>query len=376
VGLADGVSRDDRDLTGEAAQGGGGRRGPTGPRRAKQNGRNAMAMVCARIRLVVAALAVLIFAAAALPVAAQQPNSVNPNGAAVKEQQLLDQLHRVQGLGTIPDAKSYVIEQPQGREWRLFHEVYLQWIGGVVILGAIAVLLLFFFIRGVIRIEGGRSGRTIQRFNVVERLTHWTIAISFVILGLTGLNISFGKSLLLPLIGPDAFSSWSLVAKYLHDYSSIPFVIGVLVLFLIWVSQNLFTRIDFQWFAQGGGMVGHKHPPAYKFNGGQKLLFWLVVLATIGVALSGFSLLFPFYLTNILGMQTSEMVHAVIAMLFIGLILAHIYIGTLGMEGGFEAMGTGDVDLNWAKQHHALWVELGQGRAATPPAGAAATPAE
>ncbi len=337
-----------------------------------------MAMVCARIRLCFAAIALLLLAVAAAPVAAQQPNSVNPNGSAVQEQQLLDQLHRVQGLGTIPDTKSYVIEQPQGREWRLFHEGYLPWIGGVVILGAIVVLLLFYFIRGVIRIEGGRSGRTILRFTAVERLTHWTIAISFVILGLTGLNISFGKSLLLPLIGPDAFSRWSIAAKYLHDYSSIPFVIGVLVLFLLWVRQNFFTRVDLRWFQEGGGMVGHKHPPAYKFNGGQKLLFWLVVLATIGVALSGFSLLFPFYLTNILGMQTSEIVHAVIAMLFIGLILAHIYIGTLGMEGGFEAMGTGDVDLNWAKQHHALWVEqeLGQGRAATPPAGAAATPAE
>jgi formate dehydrogenase subunit gamma len=337
-----------------------------------------MAMVCSRIRLVFAVIALLLLAAAAAPLAAQQPNSVDPNAAAVKEQQLLQQLKRVQGLGTIPDTKSYVLEQPMGREWRLFHEVYLKWIGGVVILGAIAVLLLFYFIRGVIRIEGGRSGRTILRFSAVERLTHWTIAISFVILGLTGLNISFGKSLLLPLIGPDAFSRWSIVAKYAHDYSSIPFVIGVFVLFLLWVRENFFTKVDLEWFAEGGGMVGHKHPPAWKFNGGQKLLFWLVVLGTICVAASGFFLLFPFYLTNILGMQTAEVVHAVIAMLFIGLIIAHIYIGTLGMEGGFEAMGTGDVDLNWAKQHHSLWVEqeLGQGRTARPPAGAAATPAE
>jgi len=80
-----------------------------------------MAMVCARIRFIFAAIALLLLAAAAAPVAAQQPNSVNPNGSAVQEQQLLQQLNRVQGLGTIPDTKSYVIEQPQGREWRLFH---------------------------------------------------------------------------------------------------------------------------------------------------------------------------------------------------------------------------------------------------------------
>ena len=72
-----------------------------------------MAMVCARIRLFVAAIALLVLAAAA-PVAAQQPNSVDPNADAVKEQQLLQQFHRIQGLGSIPDTKSYVIEQPHG----------------------------------------------------------------------------------------------------------------------------------------------------------------------------------------------------------------------------------------------------------------------
>lgn len=336
-----------------------------------------MAIVCARIRLVVAAIALLILAAAVSPLVAQQPNSVDPNADAVKEQQLLQQHYLIQGLGSIPDTKSYVIEQPMGREWRLVHEVYLHWIGAVVILGVIALLALFYFTRGAIQIEGGRSGRTIRRFNSFERFTHWMVAVSFVILGLTGLNITFGKDLLLPLIGPDAFSQWAIMAKYAHDYSSFPFVIGVFVLFLLWVRKNLFTMVDVKWFLQGGGMVGHKHPPAWKFNGGQKLLFWLVVLGTIGVAASGAFLLFPFYLTNILGMQIAQVIHALIALVFVGLIIAHVYIGTLGMEGGFDAMSNGDVDLNWAKQHHPLWVEqeLGQGRTAAPPAGATPTPA-
>lgn len=335
-----------------------------------------MAMVCARVWLVVAAIAFLILAAAA-PAAAQQPNSVDPNADAVHEQQLLQQFKRIQGLGTIPDTKSYVIEQPMGRQWRMFHEIWLHWIGAVVILGMIALLALFYFIRGAIRIEGGRSGRTIMRFNGFERFTHWTIAVSFVILALTGLNITFGKDMLLPLIGPTAFSQWSITAKYAHDFSSFPFVIGVVVLFLLWVKDNFLTAVDVEWLKEGGGMVGHKHPPAWKFNAGQKLLFWLVVLATIGVAASGFFLLFPFYLTDIFGMQIAQMVHALIAVAFVALIIAHIYIGSLGMEGGFDAMGHGDVDLNWAKQHHALWVEqeLGQGRTAAPPAGARTTPA-
>ena len=72
--------------------------------------------------------------------------------------------------------------------------------------------------------------------------------------------------------------------------------------------------------------------------------------------ISGLLLMFPFYVTNIEGMQIAQIVHALIALLFVAVILAHIYIGTLGMEGAFEAMWTGDVDLNWAKEHHDLWL--------------------
>src|SRR5208282_3805062 len=170
---------------------------------------------------------------------------------------------------------------------------------------------------------------------------------------------------------------WAIMAKYAHDFSSFPFVLGVVVLFLLWVKQNIPTMVDVRWFMEGGGMVGDKHPPAWKFNAGQKLLFWLVILGTIGVAVPGAFLLFPFYFTNIFGMQIAQVIHALIAVVFVGLIISHIYLGTLGMEGGFDAMGTGEVDLNWAKQHHSLWVEqeFGQGRTAPPPAGARTTPA-
>src|SRR5690606_7020746 len=71
---------------------------------------------------------------------------------------------------------------------------------------------------------------------------------------------------------------------------------------------------------------------------------------------SGYLLLFPFYGTNIATMQIAQVVHAVVAILFVALIIAHIYIGTLGMEGAFEAMATGKVDFNWAKEHHDEWL--------------------
>jgi formate dehydrogenase subunit gamma len=337
-----------------------------------------MAADCGRARLMFVAIALLVFAVAAVPVAAQQPASVDPNAAAVKEQQLLQQLNRIQGLGSIPDTKSYVIEQPMGRAWREFHEVWLHWIGAAAVLGMLAVLMIFYLWRGMVRIESGRSGINIVRFNAFERFVHWTTATCFIILALSGLNITFGKDTLLPLIGPSAFSSWSLAAKYAHNFLSFPFTLGVVLIFLMWLGGNIPNRVDIEWLKRRGGMVGHDHPPAYRFNAGQKGIYWIVVLGGAAVAASGYVLMFPFYGTNIADMQIAQMVHGVVAVLFVAAMLAHIYIGTIGMQGAFEAMGRGTVDLNWAKEHHSLWVEQEHVRAA--PGGMqrqpTATPAE
>src|SRR5215831_13807125 len=319
-------------------------------------GRKVMAILSARIQLLVAAILFLV-CAAVTPLAAQQPTSVNPTAEAVKEQQLLQQLKRIQGLGSIPDVKSYVIEQPQGREWRQFHEVWLHWIGAIAVLGMLAVLIVFYLTRGMVRIEAGRSGINIMRFNAFERFVHWMTATCFVILALSGLNITFGKDMLLPLIGPSAFSSWSLAAKYAHDYLSFPFALGVILIFFMWLAGNIPNRVDIEWLRRGGGIIGKRHPPAYRFNAGQKAIYWIVVIGGVLVAASGYQLMFPFYLTGIEGMQLAQIVHSIIAMLFVAAMLAHVYIGTIGMEGAFEAMGTGAVDANWAREHHSLWFE-------------------
>ena len=179
---------------------------------------------------------------------------------------------------------------------------------------------------------------------------------SFVALGLTGLNITFGKIVLLPLIGPDAFSSLSQAAKYVHNFTSFSFMAGLVLIAAIFFKDNFLERVDIDWLKQGGGFIKGKHAPAGRFNLGEKLVFWLSLAAGVAVSVSGLLLLFPFYGTNIAEMQLAQVVHAVVAILFVALILAHIYIGTLGMEGAFEAMGTGEVDLNWAKEHHDLWL--------------------
>jgi len=321
-----------------------------------------MAELLARIRLVALAIALLV--AVAAPLSAQQPTSVDPTADAVKEQQLLQQLHRIQGLGTIPDTKSYVIEQPMGREWRRFHEVWLHWIGAVAVLGMLAMLTIFYLVRGMVRMESGLSGIKIVRFSVFERFVHWMTATCFIILALSGLNITFGKNVLLPLMGPSAFSTWSLAAKYAHNFISFPFILGVILIFFMWLGGNIPNKVDIAWFKRGGGIIGRDQPPAERFNGGQKGVYWVVVLGGTAVAISGYLLMFPFFGTTIAGMQLAQVVHGVVAVLFIAAMLAHIYIGTIGMEGAFEAMGKGTVDLKWAEEHHSLWLQEEQARVA------------
>ena len=317
-----------------------------------------MATLFARLRFAAGALIVLALFAIAVPAVAQQPTSVNPTASAVNEQQLLRELNRVQGRISIPDAKEGVLIQPQGREWRQFSQVALPWIGAIAILGMLLGLTGFYLWRGMVRIESGRSGRTVVRFNAFERFVHWLTATCFIVLAISGLNITFGKSVLLPLMGPGAFTTWSQALKYAHNFLSFPFTLGVILILLMWIAGNIPNRTDVQWLKRGGGIVGNDHPPAYRFNAGQKMIYWIVVLGGAAVAVSGYILMFPFYgQLTVQGMQLAQIVHAIVSVLFVAAMLAHIYIGTIGMEGAFEAMGTGEVDVNWAKQHHALWLE-------------------
>jgi formate dehydrogenase subunit gamma len=334
-----------------------------------------MAMRASSLRFFIAALLLGLAAAFTVPPAsAQQPTQVNPTAQSVKEKELLKELQRIEGRSTLPDQRTSVLEQPDGRGWRQFHQVTLRWIGAIAILGMLALLVLFFLIRGMVRIEGGRSGRTVVRFNGFERFVHWMTAVSFVVLALSGLNITFGKELLTPLIGPVAFAEWSQWAKYAHNYLSFPFTLGVVLIFLMWIAWNFPSSVDFRWLREGGGIVGGKHPPARRFNAGQKAIYWVVVLGGGAAAVTGYLLMFPFYGTGIAGMQTAQMVHGIVGLLFIAIMLAHIYIGTIGMQGAFEAMGSGEVDENWARQHHSLWLdkEVEKGRVR----GGAAAPAE
>jgi formate dehydrogenase subunit gamma len=264
---------------------------------------------------------------------------------------------RISGRVSIPDAAAANLIQPEGRDWRAFHNRTLTWIGGIALVGMLCVLGGFFFYRGRIRIDSGPSGHTLERFTLLERANHWMVASSFIVLGLTGLNLTFGRFLLLPIVGPEAFTAISQIGKYAHNYLAFPFTLGIVLMFILWVKDNIPERADIDWVKKAGGLFGHEHPGAGRFNAGQKTVFWLTVLGGGLVAASGYVLIFPFAMTDIAGQQLAYIIHGVLALLMFAAMLAHIYIGSVGMEGAFDAMGSGQVDLNWAREHHDRWVD-------------------
>ncbi len=285
----------------------------------------------------------------------------------------------VQGNVSIPDRQAGVLIQSEGENWRAIRNGPLSVYSGWALLGIIIVLALFFAIRGRIKIESGRSAQTVERFNGLERFGHWLVAGSFIVLGLTGLNMLYGRYVLAPVIGPDAFAWLTMMGKYAHNYLAFAFMVGLVLIFVLWVRHNFPDKTDLTWLAKAGGLfTKHSHPPAKKFNAGQKILFWLVILGGLSISLSGIALMFPFQLAmfqptftvlNAIGfdlpttvspmleMQLSQVWHAIVSVFLIVVVLAHIYIGSVGMEGAFDAMGSGMVDRNWAREHHSLWAK-------------------
>jgi formate dehydrogenase subunit gamma len=326
------------------------------------------------IRLGAGLLAFAFLAFAATPLAAQQ---VNPTAESVKEEQLLSATKRIVGECSIPDQKACTLEQPRGQDWRYWYQTVLRLVGGLAILGMLAVVVAFYFIRGPVKIAHGRSGLLMNRFSAFERFVHWVATVCFIILALSGLNITFGKVLVLPLIGPDAFGTLSRLGKQAHNYLSFPFALSVVAIFLMWIRWNLPSRIDIQWMMEGGGF-GEKHPPADLFNAGQKSIYWVVVLGGGLVAASGYVLMFPFYGTGIVAMQIAHLLHGIVGLLFVTAMVFHIYMGTVGEEGALEGMWHGTVDENWAEQHHSIWYkrEVGKGNVPAAPADPKVQPAE
>lgn len=247
-----------------------------------------------------------------------------------------------------------------GEAWRQYRNGPLTKIGGWMLIVVVLLIAAMYLIKGPIKLKGRLSGRLIERFTSVERLAHWTMAISFVLLALTGGTIFFGKYILLPVFGLTFFGWMTFAFKNIHNFVGPVFTGSIVVFFVIFVKDNLPAKSDLNWFLKLGGLFSGKHVSAGRFNAGEKVMFWgAVMVFGLIMSASGFVLdmLVPGILYTRGNMQIASIVHIVAAVLAASMILGHIYLGTLGMDGAYAAMRTGYVDDTWAKEHHDLWYE-------------------
>jgi len=292
--------------------------------------------------------------------AVSEPN----NQPTHSEAELLNKLNEtampdgtIRGFVHVQDPKAEVLVQPNGRIFEYFHAGAQRWIdGGMVVVAVLAMLALYFF-AGTMDYRPDARGRTMQRFTVFERFVHWLTASTFVLLGLTGLNLVLGRVLLQPLIGDEAFYHITFLGKLAHNFFGFPFIVGLVLMSVQWLRENIPRAADIAWFKQLGGMFGGPHPAAWKFNGGQKIIYWAAVFGGGLICLTGVGLIFPFYVTGIFGMQIMQVLHSTTAAVMIAVVIGHVYLGSVGVRGSFSAMARGRVDVNWAQTHHPLWVQ-------------------
>jgi len=250
-----------------------------------------------------------------------------------------------------------------GDDWRLFRTNYILKYSHWVLLGVIGAIVAFFLIRGRITIRGGRSGKMIARFSMSHRIAHWFLAGSFILMGLSGLIILLGRPLLVPLIGKEANAVMTSAALQGHNLFGPVFILSLLIVTFRFMRGNFFQWADMKWILKGGGLLGG-HASSNHYNFGEKTWYWMVVLIGLVMSVTGMLLEFPWLVDTLAWHQISTILHAIGAIILISVALGHAYIGTIGMEGSIDSMLRGEVDENWAKEHHDLWYEQVTGKSA------------
>ncbi|MBI1943902.1 MAG: formate dehydrogenase subunit gamma [Betaproteobacteria bacterium] len=318
----------------------------------------------------------------ALPAGAQQQPAADPDPIKTQQRRAIEQpgnnapvWRNVQSgqpnYASIPGREAGVLIQPQarfpgqdaiataGEAWRKFRNGPVTVYGGWLIVVVCAIIAGIYFVQGPIKVHEQPTGRLLPRFSVAERWAHWVMGISFCVLGATGLIMLFGKHVLLPVFGYTLFAWLSSLAKNLHNFVAPLFVVSLVVFILMYLKDNLPEKGDGAWLATSWRMfTGGKQPASGRFNGGEKVWYWVGVVAMcLVVSASGLVLLFPNFEQLRTTMQQMHIIHVVSAVLVTGFALAHIYMGTIGVEGAYGNMRDGVTDEAWAKEHHANWYQ-------------------
>jgi formate dehydrogenase subunit gamma len=261
------------------------------------------------------------------------------------------------GYSAVTGPETGVLIQNGGQNWRQYRNGPVVFYGGLLLIGMFSALLLYHLIIGGQKLEH-ETGKLMLRWPGFDRVLHWFIAVLFIVLAITGFSLLWGRYVLIPVFGAEGFAAYANIAKPVHDYLAVPFIIAFSVGLLVWFKHNIPKSYDMQWILQGGGYLPNgKHPPAGFANAGHKMLYWTLLLGGIALMVSGWFMLFPNMGFDRGQMQVANIVHAVSSIIMMAFIFVHIYLATIGSPGALQGMVTGYIDEGYAKQHHPLWYD-------------------
>jgi formate dehydrogenase iron-sulfur subunit len=215
-------------------------------------------------------------------------------------------------------------------------------------------------------------GEYIVRHSLASRLIHWSVALFFFLTLLSGLPIWT------PIFrGLASLFGGLAVCRWLHPWTGIAFAAATLVMIAYWMRDMRMKAGDWSWlgpkFIDYFRRRGEDDPNVGKYNGGQKIFFFLVALLAIALLLTGIVLWYPLSF-DAAWRQVSWVLHDAGFLVFVVAIVGHIYLGTAALPGTFKSMTRGTVSKDYARTHHPRWYRETTGAAAkpgTPPAGTA-----
>lgn len=201
----------------------------------------------------------------------------------------------------------------------------------------------------------------VRRYSLFERVIHRAVAITFVYLMLSGLALFWPPFFWFAHIlgGPT-------LVRVVHPYVGVAFIIFLLIMLGMWIKDMVLDRLDIEWLkAVPKYATGQEEgvPESGRFNAGQKLLFYTQVVAGILLLLSGIVLWFPMQFSAGLR-QASFIVHDLMAIIAIGALILHVYMGLFYIRGSLQGMVEGVVTRAWARAHHGRWYRQVEGTSA------------
>ncbi|WP_104578838.1 formate dehydrogenase subunit gamma [Helicobacter felis] len=246
-----------------------------------------------------------------------------------------------------------------GELWTLWQGHYFLWFFLAVVLGVASGFLLHYLVIGPKQFK--HSAQKIPFFTLFNRIIHWIAGVSFILLVPTGLIMIFGD-----FLGGGAFVRFCRIA---HSVGCVVFMVAVLPMLFMWLKDMFFRLADFKWLFIMGGYLSkdHKPVPAYKFNAGQKMWFWIATLGGLVMIASGGILYFNtvdlsaiasfFGLYQISLLRLSALVHNFLGLVMVGFFIVHLYMSLFAIKGALRSMIDGYKEEEEVKVLHSLYYQ-------------------